>query len=54
MIPWYLTVIQPATLNAAEWKALSELAKKKKLFLMEGKFFHPYKSSSGQVAMERR
>lgn len=27
---------KPATLNAAEWKSLSELAKSKKLFLMEG------------------
>jgi hypothetical protein len=27
---------KPATLNAGQWKTLSELAKSKKLFLMEG------------------
>jgi hypothetical protein len=27
---------QPATLNAAEWRVLSALAKEKKVFLMEG------------------
>ena len=31
---------QPATLNAAEWKSLCEVAKSKKLFLMEGEFHH--------------
>ena len=27
---------QPATLNAAEWKSLVEIAKSKKVLLMEG------------------
>lgn len=33
---------QPATLNAEEWKVLSDLAKQKDVFLMEGQSFPVY------------
>jgi hypothetical protein len=35
----YMLIEQPATLNAAEWKSLVEIAKAKKVLLMEGMIY---------------